>query len=547
MHEVSSKKNKMKIKIFNMKTLRRKYSVSLLLMMLMIIIFKGVVSADNKEGNNSDQNSIFNDLRIYQVMVESYMDGDPNCNYNTGYGPSDHKGDLKGIIKALPYIKSLGMNAIWLTPIFDSDGTTRLDATGYFCKDYFKVDPKFGTLQDAKDLVNEAHDLGLYVFFDGVFGHHKQGVIASPKGNMPIPKNLNKNVPSGGNFVSLGATVSFPESLEFYKEVATYWIDELGIDGWRLDQCYQLSYKGGQNKNYWKEIREAVEAKCQERRLRGEKWGILGYMVGEDWENVEDGKDIQYNSYSGDGLQSAFDFPSRYKIVRSLAFDSEKKATKEGAKILSYVYSTPEEKGYSHKNGVYPNLFISNHDLVRLGNLLNWKFNLTRDDDEYWKRHKCALAILAAYAGPITIYYGDEYGDMMDGYTGEPITSLGIANDNVGRSNGKYEGFTSKEKNLVEYTKAIMKIRSNNPALYDGRRTILKSDSTLYADLKVKGDNTVMFLVNFSKKDVNFKVKNNIVGGKNLINLEDNSSYSSKNEEYNLKVPGLSAVFYKVK
>ena len=538
----------MNIKIFNMRTLRKKYSVSLFLMMLMIIIFKGVVFADNKGGNNSDQNSIFNDLRIYQVMVESYMDGDPNCNYNTGYGPSDHKGDLKGIIKALPYIKSLGMNAIWLTPIFDSDGTTRLDATGYFCKNYFKIDPKFGTLEDAKILVNKAHDLGLYVFFDGVFGHHKPGgKMTSPMGNTTIIKPTNNSNPQTNSPIS-GTAVSFPESLEFYKEVATFWIDELEIDGWRLDQCYQVSFKGGQDKNYWKDIKEAVELKCKERRINGKKWGILGYMVGEDWEvEKEDAKNIQYNTYSGNGLQSAFDFPSRYEIIRSLACDSERKKSSQGAHVLSYVYSTPEEKGYCHKNGIYPNLFITNHDLVRFGNLLNWRFNLTRDVDEYWKRHKCALAILAAYSGPITIYYGDEYGDMMDGYSGEPITSLGIANDNVGRSNGKYEGFTSKEENLVEYTKTIMKIRSNNPALYDGRRTVLKSDSTIYADLKVKGDKTVMFLVNYSKKDVNFKVKKNIVGGKNLINLEDNSSYSSKDEEYNLKVPGLSACFYKVK
>lgn len=531
-----------------MKTLRKKYSVSLFLLMLMIIIFKGVVFADNKGGNNSDQNSIFNDLRIYQVMVESYMDGDPNCNYNTGYGPSDHKGDLKGIIKALPYIKSLGMNAIWLTPIFDSDGTTRLDATGYFCKNYFRIDPKFGTLEDAKNLVNKAHDLGLYVFFDGVFGHHKAGgTVTSPKGNTTVMKPTNNPNPQTDSPISRTA-VSFPESLEFYKEVATFWIDELEIDGWRLDQCYQVSFKGGQDKNYWKDIKEAVELKCKERRVNGKKWGILGYMVGEDWEvEKEDAKNIQYNTYSGNGLQSAFDFPSRYEIVRSLACDSERKKSGQGAHVLSYVYSTPEEKGYCHKNGIYPNLFITNHDLVRFGNLLNWRFNLTRDVDEYWKRHKCAMAILAAYAGPITIYYGDEYGDMMDGYTGEPITSLGIANDNVGRSNGKYEGFTSKEKNLVEYTKTIMKIRSNNPALYDGRRTVLRSDSTIYADLKVKGDNTVMFLVNYSKKDVNFTVKKNIVGGKNLINLEDNYSYSSKDEEYNLKVPGLSACFYKVK
>ena len=62
----------------------------------------------------------FCDLRMYQVMVESFVDGDPTRNYNAGYGTSHHKGDIRGIINSLDYIKSLGMNAIWMTPVFDS-------------------------------------------------------------------------------------------------------------------------------------------------------------------------------------------------------------------------------------------------------------------------------------------------------------------------------------------------------------------------------------------------------------------------------------------
>src|ERR1700759_3989077 len=84
------------------------------------------------------------DLRMYEIMVESFVDGDPTRNYNAGYGTSHHKGDLRGIINSLDYIKSTGMNAIWMTPIFDSHageayqggGTNlNLDATGYYTRD----------------------------------------------------------------------------------------------------------------------------------------------------------------------------------------------------------------------------------------------------------------------------------------------------------------------------------------------------------------------------------------------------------------------------
>ncbi|MCK5667312.1 MAG: hypothetical protein KAI17_27685, partial [Thiotrichaceae bacterium] len=69
--------------------------------------------------NQGDAKTLCN-LRIYQVMVESFIDGDSAHDYNSGYGTSHHKGDLQGIIDSLDYIQALGMNAIWMTPIFNT-------------------------------------------------------------------------------------------------------------------------------------------------------------------------------------------------------------------------------------------------------------------------------------------------------------------------------------------------------------------------------------------------------------------------------------------
>lgn len=164
------------------------------------------------EWQYEDRTTSFNRLRIYQVMVEAFADGDEARGYGSGWGPSHHRGDLRGIIEALPYIADLGANAIWLTPIFDSDrhaeSEDRLDATGYYARDYFRIDPEFGTLEDARVLVDRAHELELYVFLDGVFGHHKGDVPRSPQGRAPVG--------------SSGA-VEYPASLEFYSEVATLW------------------------------------------------------------------------------------------------------------------------------------------------------------------------------------------------------------------------------------------------------------------------------------------------------------------------------------
>ena len=219
-------------------------------------------------------------LSIYQIMVASFRH-DPNGTegYTAMWGPDNQtkNGNLRGIINSLDYIKDLGMNAIWLTPVFDSSkaiGGEKLQATGYFTNDYFKIDPHFGTESDFEELVDEAHKRGLYVILDGVFGHH--GGVESPS---PAGYYIDSTV-SGNDRNEGTGNVAYPGSLDYFKDVATWWIDRYGIDGWRLDQAYQACQG---NHNYWLEIRDAVESLASKRKEAGQTWGTLGYMVGEDW------------------------------------------------------------------------------------------------------------------------------------------------------------------------------------------------------------------------------------------------------------------------
>lgn len=104
-----------------------------------------------------------------------------------------------------------------------------------------------------------------------------------------------------------------PDHFYFIKKWFNIGLTILEIDGWRLDQCYQL-YQNG--KKFLKEIREAVYEVCDKRKNEGKQWGILGYIVGEDWEGTDQ---INQHSYSQDGLRSAFDFPARYNMVQGAA------------------------------------------------------------------------------------------------------------------------------------------------------------------------------------------------------------------------------------
>ena len=93
---------------------------------------------------------------IYQIYPRSYQDSN-----------GDGIGDLKGIIERLPYVAELGVDAVWLSPFF----TSPMKDFGYDVSDYCDVDPMFGTLDDFKQLVARAHELGLRVIIDQVLSH----------------------------------------------------------------------------------------------------------------------------------------------------------------------------------------------------------------------------------------------------------------------------------------------------------------------------------------------------------------------------------------
>ena len=471
----------------------------------------------------------FNQLRIYQIMVSSFQDGDSKIGFTTAYGPGGQLtgGDLQGVINALDYIKSLGMNAVWLTPIFNSNGDSQLDSTGYYTYDYFDIDPHFGTKTKLQELVKACHDRHMYIILDGVFGHWGASIKASPNGITPVRSNGQYN------------GCDYPASLAFFEEVASYWITNYQIDGWRLDQCYQAGVDGDNvhtgGHNYWYELRQTVENAAAQNRAAKKEWGTLGYMVGEDWEsqaNIQ-AHAIAPGTASGYGLRSCFDFPSRYSIVNSLAKAESDAGGNALGSSLAYVFETSSSKGYYHPDDYYPNLFFTNHDLVRFGNLINWKYGETPSDSDYWGRHRLALATLTAYTGPVTVYYGDEWGAYVDGYTGPG--ALGAYNDNAARSTGKISGFDTNQQSLHDYAAALMKARAGNEALWNGTSSTLSSSSSFYAGKKVKDSDTVVFMMNSGSSSVSYSVGSS---GTDIVTGETTTS--------TVTVPAMSAVFIKL-
>lgn len=315
-------------------------------------------------------------LTIYQIMVSSFEHSPEGAEgYDSMWGPS---GELK-------------------------DGN--LQATGYFANDDFSIDPHFGTEDDLRELVAKAHERGLYVFLDGVFGHH--GGVDKPS--------------------------------------AIYWIDKFEIDGWRFDQAYQLCQNGH---NYWCEISDAVREVCDRRRADGKQWGTLGYMVGEDW---SDAGGISSRIFRDGCLKSAFDFDGKLLIGGEMNGE-DGGGLEHGWDDVMKVYSSPADRGYQPADAL-TNLFLSNHDGVRVVD----SFYDNGDEVNLMTR----FAILAGYPGPVTIYYGDEFADLSrDCADAQP--------DNASRTTGHLKPDDDRERRLFNYVCDAMTFRHDNPAMWRG-------------------------------------------------------------------------------
>jgi glycosidase len=492
----------------------------------------------------------FCDLRLYQIMVVSFVDGDPTRNMGASYGPGPNKGDLQGIIDSLDYIRSLNVNAIWLTPIFDTDAghdegeDLRLDGTGYYAHNYFKIDPHFGTLDQARELVRKAHEKGMYVFLDGVFGHTKNtGVLASPSGLKPVLEKCE-------NADARGLCVKYPESREFFAEVATYWIKEIGIDGWRLDQAYQVPVED------WHYIQNKVLAAAKEHNK-------IGYMVAEILRDVPDiAPYIQKEAFGtpeNPGVMSAFDFPVRLALTEVLATQEDvtaKNARLQPASRLNGAAGMGSHRVYP--DFAIPNLLMTNHDMIRFGNLITRAGLGGPGDQDYWQRHRLAFDFLTAYSGPITIYYGDEIGDYIPNLSKkvtQDCSSKNLCEDQASRTPGKVLGVTVSSKDLdpraielKHYVSKLMQLKSEHPALYSGKRIHLGSGKDYYVDLKTQGNDKVLFVMNLSKQPQTFAINNSLLSQSKikLKNLLENQTIKSTQNKTLLTIPAMEGKFFEI-
>lgn len=327
------------------------------------------------------------DAIFYQIFPERFANGDPSNDPPNvepwGGEPKVHNyfgGDLKGIIDHLDYISALGVNCLYLNPIFWSTSNHK-----YHAKDYFKIDPHLGDESVFKHLVNACHARGIRIILDGVFNHTGVDFFAfedvKKHGknsryvkwfniyNFPVSSPRKPNYECWWNLGELPKLmVHEPEVRRYLFKVTEYWM-KFGIDGWRLDVPNEISHA------FWIEWRKLVKSLNPE-----------AYIVGEIW---DDGS----SWLQGD----QFDAVMNYRFRRSCVefFAKRTMTPSEFDRSLARTRALyPDEVNYVLQN------LLGSHDTERFLTVCNGNKAAM----------KLAWLFQMTYIGAPMVYYGDEVG-----------------------------------------------------------------------------------------------------------------------------------------
>lgn len=330
------------------------------------------------------------DSIFYQIFPDRFLNGDPANDppnkQQWGTMPDIvhfQGGDLAGIQKKLDYLYDLGINAIYLNPIFLSPSTHR-----YNTVDYYAIDPKLGSMSDFKSLLAAAHQKGMRIILDGVFNHCGRGFFAfndilENEGDSPylnwfhvqrFPLNAftpgkSTNYTAWWGFKSLPKfNTDYPAVRKYLLEVSRYWIDQ-GIDGWRLDVPNEID-----DDHFWAEFRQVVRDANPN-----------AYLIGEIWELDPRWVDDRHF----DGLMN---YPIRKAILGLL------KGEEDGAAFRKAVDAVVNAYPYANVLAMYS--LLGSHDVERIRTLLNGSVEKT----------SLAFTLLYGLPGIPAIYYGDEIG-----------------------------------------------------------------------------------------------------------------------------------------
>lgn len=485
-------------------------------------------SAERKGFNTSDV--------IYLIMPDRFANGNPsNDSMEEMHEKADrtkqggrHGGDIQGVIDHLDYLNETGFTAIWSTPMLEDNMETYSYHT-YAITNYYKIDPRYGTNDDYKNLSNEMHKRGMKLIMDMVTNHcgsnhwwmkdlpYEDWIHQFPeftRSNYRISTTYDPYVSKIDSKLNFEGWFDYtmpdlnqdnPHLLTYLKQNAIWWVEFADLDGIRVD-TYPYN-------NLWPTANwtKAIRQEYPNLNIVGECWlhssqEIAYWQTGN---NNHDGYDSHIPSVMDFSMHDAFTY----------AFTEPS------------GWSTGISRFYEHltRDWVFPNannlvIFTENHDTQRFNTLL-------KNDI---KNFKLAYTLLFTLRGIPQFYYGSEVlmnGDKSKG-DGDIRRDFPGGWPDDERNAFTDEGRTKEESEAYEFIKKILNWRKNNTVIHKGKTMHFIPKNDCYVYFRYTDEKTVMIIINNNEKQMEldctrfneilsqFKTGYDIISEKTINNLE---------------------------
>lgn len=528
--KISFKKNGKELYTYNYPLLSRQKDASLL---------KGFTSSD----------------AIYLIVPDRFANGDESNDVvatmkeNTidrKFEGARHGGDIRGIINHLDYIQDMGFTAIWPTPMLENDMKS-YSYHGYSITNHYKVDPRFGNIDDYKELSQKAKQKGIKLIFDEVLNH--TGSNYWWMNDLPFKNWLNypdtlvlsnhrrtvnedmyaskydKDLWVNGWFDRTMPDMNGknPFMANYLIQNSIWWIETLQLGGIRQDTY------GYSDKDFLTKWSCRIMNEYPHFSIVGEEWST-NPLITSYWQKGKQNRD-GYKSC----LTTVMDFPMQEALVNSL---TGKEQTSYNAPFTNLYEALANDFVYADPNNIL--LMGDNHDMDRLFMQLHQDENLM----------KMALTYLLTIRGIPQIFYGTEI--MMDN-TGHHKNDGLIRSDFPGGWKGDtvnaftQNGLTTAQINMQNYIKLLLNWRKDNGVISKGKTLHFAPFDGLYVYFRYNENKTIMVVMNINKTSTTFNTKRfeEILNGKTeAINVLTNERVEIAPS---LTVPATSALVFEIK
>lgn len=466
---------------------------------------KQTISYELKQKQAVPQTLEGNDL-IYLIMPDRFANGNTGNDarkemrektLNRDSAFERHGGDLQGIAQHLDYIKDLGATTIWLTPFQENDEPSQ-SYHGYAITDHYKVDPRFGTLDEYTSLCREARRQQMKWVLDLVFNHVGDGHWLYK--DKPFPEAIHSidhftrtNYRANtlmDPYASASDRKAFSEGwfdkqmpdlnnddpilARYMIQNTIWWIETSGADGIRLDT---YSYPEQEFMQKWY---KAVIAEYPSLSVFGEIWEhavpLQSYFVPKDKGRNEN-------------MQNVLDFQFCFSIDDAV---NQPNGWTEGVSKLYYTLS----QDYVYSDPYHHIIFVDNHDLDRFYSTINYDL----------RKMKAALGILLTTRGIPSLFYGTEILMRKKGSHGLIREDMwgGWKEDSVNKFTA--DGRTAEENEARNYIQKLAKWRKDNTAI-QGKLMQFVPEDGVYVYFRYSATQKVMVVYNSNQKEKSIRLK----------------------------------------